>query len=414
MREMIELEEALEIVLNRGPSASFEQVDLLDSLDRVLAEDIYSEMNVPPFDRSPLDGYAVRARDTVGASLTSPIILKILEEVPAGYMATQELGLMTAIKILTGAPIPTGADAVIRFEDTKANGDSVSILTPLKPLDGICKAGEDIKKGELVLSRGKRICPTAIGLLASLGKSRVPVLARPKVAILSTGDELVDVTETLKPGQIRNSNLYMLAAAVKDLGCEPIILGIVRDRLEETKEAINRGLMEADLVISTGGVSLGDYDVVKDAILHCSAQILFWKVAVKPGTPVVVGEREGKLIFGLSGNPAGASIVFEILVKPLLRKLTGKEHFLPSQAVAILGDQFLKKSGMRRFLRGRVDKQGDEFKVTLTGQQTPGVLKSFLECNALIDIPAGSEALTSGNHVKILFVDANKHQHQVN
>lgn len=405
MREMIRLEEALDIVLNSVTSLPFEKVNLLDSLDRVLAEDIYSAINIPPFDRSPLDGYALRAEDTTGASSDSPAILEVLEEVPAGYVASQGLKPMTAIKILTGAPIPKGADAVIRFEDTKENGDTVEIFKPLKPNESICFAGEDIKEGELVLSKNTIINSVAIGLLASLGISEVPVLRKPKVAILSTGDELIDITEPLKPGKIHNSNLYLLAASVKALGCEPILIGNVKDRLEDTTAALNKGLKEADLVISTGGVSVGDYDIVKDAIRHCSAQILFWKVAVKPGTPVVVGEREGKMIFGLSGNPAGATIVFEILVKPVLRKLAGKTQVLPLKAVATFDDQFLKKSGMRRFLRGYIYKQGEEYKVTLTGKQTPGVLRSLLGCNALIDVPAGSGVLTTGNQVEVFIIE---------
>ncbi|MDA8235678.1 MAG: molybdopterin molybdotransferase MoeA [Clostridia bacterium] len=405
MQEMISLEEAQEVVLSKVHQLPAEKADLLDAWQRVLAEDVCSKVNLPPFNRSPLDGYALRAADTQNATQSTPAELIVTEEVPAGYVAMGELISGTAVKIMTGAPIPRGADAVIRFEDTKEEMFKVKIFNPLKSGDNISRAGEDVTKGELILTRGEVLTPAAIGMLAAIGQGQVQVVRRPRVAILSTGDELVDIGEPLPEGKIRNSNLYLIAAAVKAAGGEPVLLGIVPDRLAETSVKFHEALAAADLVISTGGVSVGDYDMVHDALKQVGAKILFWKVAVKPGTPVVAAESKGKLIFGLSGNPAGASIIFEVLVKPVIRKLVGERRVLPGKALAHLDDEFSKRSGMRRLLRGRVYRQGEVLRVTLTGKQNPGVLKSLLNCNALIDVPAGSDALGPGKQVAVLLMD---------
>ncbi|MDA8235317.1 MAG: molybdopterin molybdotransferase MoeA [Clostridia bacterium] len=404
MREMICLEEAQELVLNKVVRLPAEKVNLPDAWQRTLAEDVFSEVDLPPFNRSPLDGYAVRSVDTQNATPSTPAQLVVTEEVPAGCIAMGELMSGTAVKIMTGAPIPRGADAVIRFEDTEEETFSVKIFNPLLAGDNISRAGEDVKKGELILPKGVNLSPAALGLLAAVGQGQVQVVRRPRVAIFSTGDELVDIGEPLPAGKIRNSNLYLLAAAVKAAGGEPVLLGIVPDRLAETGVKFHEALAAADLVISTGGVSVGDYDMVHDALKQIGAKILFWKVAVKPGTPVVAAESKGKLIFGLSGNPAGAGIIFEVLVKPVIRKLVGERQVLPGKALARLDGEFPKKSGMRRLLRGRVYQQGEGLRVSLTGKQNPGVLKSLLNCNALIDVPAGSGALASEKQVDIWLI----------
>lgn len=410
MREMISLEEAQNLTLKLVEPLETAQVSLYTALNRVLAEDIYSEVNVPPFDRSPLDGYAVRAADTSEAKTIAPVFFEVIEEVPAGYVACKQLTNMSAIKIMTGAPIPLGADTVIRFEDITVDGNRVGIHSPLKHRDNISQAGEDIAIGSLLLAKHTTLNATAIGLLASVGKSLIPVVRKPRVAILSTGDELVDVEGPLPPGKIRNSNLYLLTAAIQAAGGEPVVLGIVPDRKEDTIKYLQQSLVAADLVITTGGVSVGDYDVVKEAMVAAGAEVLFWKIALKPGTPVVVSKAEGKLIIGLSGNPAGASIVFDVLVKPIIRKLSGKLHHLPIKTVATLDNHFAKRSGMRRLLRGRVYRQGEELRVALTGKQNPGVLRSLLECNALIDVPAGSEPLVSEKQVDIFFIGDNENR----
>lgn len=403
--QLIPLEQAQEIILGKIKMVPKIEVELLLALNMVLAEDIYAGNNLPPFDRSPLDGYAVRSEDIKGVSEQNPVFLELIEKVPAGYMATKEVVAGTAIAVMTGSPIPEGADVVIMIEETKLEEGQVAIYKGYKANSNISRAGEDVKKGELVLTAGSLINSGAIGMLAALGKKNVNVYRKPRVAILSTGDELIDIDQPLKPGKIRNSNLYALAAAIQEAGGESFLLGSVPDQIQATKEKVTQGLKMADLVLTTGGVSVGDYDVVKDVFLGLGAELLFWRVDIKPGTPAVAALLGDKIIIGLSGNPAAAFITFEHLVRPVLRKLSGHGDLFRRRVKAILDDEFLKSGRQRRFLRSMVNQEEGTYHVTLTGKQNPGIMKSILHCNALVDVPSNGGPLKAGDQVDVILLD---------
>ena len=400
---MIELEEAQEIINEKMPYLGTERVDLLKAHGRVLAEDIYSFINQPPFNRSPLDGYALKAEDSQGAGQNNPISLQVIEEIHAGSCAKKKVETGTAIRIMTGAPIPEGADCIIRQEDTSQTGDTVRIFTELSRWDNYCFVGEDFKKGDLMLKKNSFLKFAEIGVLASLGVNEVSVYQKPRVAILSTGDELLDVKEKLLPGKIYNSNLYTIATRVKEFSGKPVILGIAGDDRESIEKSIAEGFAKSDLLITTGGVSVGKKDIVKEVLEGMGAEILFWKINIKPGTPALCSILNGKLIVSLSGNPAAATITFELLVRPLLAKITNRADLELKKVTAVFEDNFPKKSSRRRFVRGHLSEAREGRIVKLTrGKQTPGVLSSILNSNCLIDLPGGSPPLKAGEPVEVI------------
>ena len=381
-----------------------EPVSLEQAGGRVLAEDIYAEDDLPPFNRSLLDGYAFWAEDARRATGECPRWLRILEEVPAGQWPKYPLLSGTATKILTGAPIPEGANAVVRFEDVLLEGDKVGINEPFLPESNISRAGEEIKKGECGLHKGTVITPGAAGMLASLGCIKPRVFRQPRVSIISTGDELVEIYKPLTPGKIRNSNLYFLMEAVREGGGVPLNLGTAPDEPEMLGEKLELALEQADLVITTGGASDGDYDIVKDTFQKIGAKILFWKIAIRPGTAAVGAVRDKKVLLGLSGNPGAASITFELLARPLIRYLGGWEQLYRPTVEGIIIEPFSKKSPRRRILRAIAFWKDNLWQVKLAGKQNPGILRSLITCNALLDIPAGTGPLERGSRVKIIIL----------
>ncbi|MBC7341725.1 MAG: molybdopterin molybdotransferase MoeA [Clostridia bacterium] len=400
MQQMLALEAAQELVLSRVRLLKSEVVPLTQASGRVLAQDIKAKDPLPPFNRSAVDGYAVVAQATQGASPQAPVTLQVIEEVAAGYVATKKVSWGTAIRILTGAPVPEGADAVVRQEEVERQGELVKLKGPSRHLENIDLAGRDVATGELVLAKGTRIGTGEVGMLAALGHARVEVFQRPRVAIVSTGDEIIDVAEPLAPGKVRNSNLYALAASVEAAGGKPILVGAVPDDAEAIARAIMRVAPEVDLIISSGGVSVGDYDLVHRAWELLGAEVLFWKVAIKPGTPILWGQLGPVPLAGLSGNPAACLIGFEQLVRPVIRRLGGYNKAFWPQVTGILEDAYSKASRQRRFLRARARWQEGEWRIRLTGAQSPGILRSMLGCNALVDVPAGSGPLAAGEKVK--------------
>lgn len=400
MKFNIPLEEAQGIILERCRPVGAELVHLTEALGRVLAKDIKAEENIPPFPRSPYDGYAFRAEDTAGVSESNPVILEVIEEVPAGYAPSKQVVSGKAVKILTGAPIPEGADAVTKYEETKIDGTNVAISTSFKSGENIVPAGEDVREGEMIACKGTMLTPPLIGLMSSLGLSEIEVYKRPRIAIISTGDELLDITEPLSPGKIRNSNAYTLAAYCKELGAEPLIMGTVKDKKDEAAKLITEGLKEADLVITTGGVSVGDYDVVGDAVAETGAETLFWKIEIKPGSPSLAAVKDGKLILALSGSPAAAMVIYQLAGIPLIKKLAGWTEVFHPQIEVILKSGFRKASPRRRFLRGRLIIENGTAYMEITGGQGNGVLRSLIDCDILAEIPAGSGPLKAGERLK--------------
>ncbi|KPU43373.1 molybdopterin molybdenumtransferase [Oxobacter pfennigii] len=404
MKEFVKLEEAYEIIQKQVRVVQSECAELSEALGRVLYEDVKSPMNFPPFDRSPLDGYALRSVDTTGASADAPVKIKVIEEVPAGSQSQSIVGKDQAVKILTGAPIPKGADAVIRFEDVKEGGSFIEIFKPLKSSENICFAGEDIALDETLIEAGVMLEPAAIGALASLGISEAKVYKKPAIGILSTGDELIEITEPLKPAKIYNSNLYNLTSHLKQMGCNVINGGIATDSCDMISRKISDILPQVDILITTGGVSVGDYDAVKDSLIKIGADILFWRVDIRPGTPMVCSIKDNKLILSLSGNPSASIITYLLLAVPAIKKAMGMKSAEHIITPAVLEDNFKKTSPQRRMLRCRSFIEEGILKVTLTGNQSPGIIKSLMGCNTIIDVPAGSGPLKKGDKVKVILL----------
>jgi molybdopterin molybdotransferase len=403
---MITVEEALDKVLSHIQPLGSERVSILEALGRVCAEDILANRDIPSFDNAGMDGYAVRSEDIQNASAEHPVLLEVIEDLPAGFIPRKRVERGNGTRIMTGALIPEGADAVVPVEESKKEGNFVSIFMSSLPGEYIRKAGEDVKKGECIISAGDLINPAEIGMLASLGRSFVAVYQRATVAILCTGEELVDVDGDLDGTKIVSSNSYSLAAQVKDCGAIPIQLGIARDRKEEIEEKLLQGI-RADVLVSSAGVSVGDYDFVKNVLNDIGVEIVFWKVAMKPGMPVVFGTVQGKPVFGLPGNPVSSMVSFEQFVRPSLLKMMGHRPLFRPVIDAILKEDIQKRPGRRHFMRAFVSLEKGQYFVTPTGAQGSGILKSMVKANGLMVIPEDREIVKAGEKVKVQLLDRN-------
>lgn len=403
---MITVEEALDQILSHIQPLGFEKVSLLEALGRVIAEDIYADRDIPPLDNSGMDGYAVRSEDLQNASSDHPVRLEVIEDLPAGFLSKKKVQKGQAIRIMTGAPIPKGADTVVPVEDTEQDDRFVLIHTILPRDENIRKAGEDVKKGERVISKGDLIRPSEVGMLASVRRSFVSVFQRPLVAILCTGEELVDLDGNMDEVKIVSSNSYTLAAQVKDCGAIPIQLGIARDRKQEIEDRLRHGI-RADVLIASAGVSVGDYDFVKDALKDLGMEMIFWKVAMKPGKPLAFGKIEGKPVFGLPGNPVSSMVSFEQFVRPSLLKMMGHRQLFRPVIEAVLKEDIQKKPGRRHFIRASVSFERDHYAVRVTGAQGSGILRSMVKANGFIVIPEDCERVRAGESVKVQLLDRN-------
>jgi len=424
---MISVEEALEKVLSYVEVLEPERKPILDCLGQVLAEDVYSTIDIPPLDNSAMDGYALRARDTRGASESSPRYLVVVGEVAAGSMPAQEIKLGTAIRIMTGAPLPEGADAVVRFEDTdevtrKSSGGDLShigILCQAEKGLNVRGRGEDIARGDLILKKGKVLRPQEIGVLASLGRSTALVICRPIVAILATGDELIGVDQPLAPGKIHDSNNYTIAAEVSRYGGIPKILGIGRDSVQSLTKKIYEGL-DADMLITSGGVSKGDYDIVKNVLAE-HGEVDFWTVCMKPGKPLAFGvirkaeggkEKEVPHL-GLPGNPVSSMVTFEQFARPAILKMMGKKLLTKPVIRAIIEDDVVDTDGRRLFARVSVTRRGGQYYASVTGPQGSGILTSMVKSNGLAVIPEGGKGVKTGDMVEVQMLDWGEEQGEV-
>ncbi|WMJ78269.1 MULTISPECIES: molybdopterin molybdotransferase MoeA [unclassified Sedimentibacter] len=401
MQQNISVEQAKSIILDGREKTDIIEIPILESLGHVLANDVKSHMDMPPFDRSPLDGYALMSEDTKDASIERPVVLDVIDYVPAGYVSSKKVKNGQAIRIMTGAKIPEGADIVIKYEDTEFTKEDVKIFSYTKSGANIVRRGEDIKCGETVLAKGKVIQPADIGILATLGMSKVQVYAKLKIGILATGDELVEVDKKLDEGKIRNSNSYTLAAQIIRSGGDPEILGICKDDIGEISEKLKSALEKYDMIITTGGVSVGDADLVKEAFKKIGAEILFWKVQVKPGSPITVAKYNNKFLFGLSGNPAAASITFEQFVRPAVLSLMGRENVDLIKVKSVLKSNFNKIRNHSRYVRAVTYYKDGGFFTLLPDKHSSGVLSSLSGINSLLLIKAGEGPYKSGDIIEV-------------
>jgi molybdopterin molybdotransferase len=401
---MISVEKALKTILVNFRPLGLEKINILEAQKRVIGEDIFAPHNIPSADNSAMDGYAVRHIDTKGATKDKPLQLKVIEDIPAGKVSLKKIKKGEAARIMTGAVIPEGADSVIRQEDTKKNGKTVIIYTSAKKGQNIRFAGEDVQKGELVINKGSALRPADIGMLAALGKAFISVYQKPRVAIMSTGDELVDIETNPPLGKIINSNSYSLAAQVLECGGIPIMLGISKDKKLDLQEKFKTAL-HADVIISSGGVSVGDFDFVKDVMGEIGNAMHFWQVAMRPGKPLAFGAIENVPLFGLPGNPVSAMVSFEQFVRPSLLKMQGHKKLFRQTAKAVCAQEVQKSAGFKHFIRAIVKKEKDQYIASVTGDQGSGILKSMVMANALIVIGENETRIKKGSQVTIQLLD---------
>jgi len=402
---MTSADQALEIVLANVAALGVERVPILEALSRVLAEEIRSPRDIPGFDNSAMDGYAVRAADVASASESNPVKLRVIETVAAGAMPKLTLEPGQATRTMTGAPIAPGADAIIQVERTLMAEPFVEILASAERGAFVRPHGEDLKRGELVMSAGKLLAPSDLGMLASLNRSMVDVYRRPRVAVVATGDELVDVDQIPTGAQVVNSSAYALAGGIRDAGGEPVILRGARDTPEEVRERLSEALA-FDVVLSTGGVSVGQFDHVKVVLDELGMRQLFHGVAQRPGRPLKFGTIGGRPIFGLPGNPVSTMVCFYLYARPALLKMTGRgDQGLPRVSVRCATD-IRVAANLTEFVRVKLERRDGELWATPTGNQSSGVLSSLSRADALLIGPAKENVLKAGSQATGLLLVA--------
>lgn len=400
--ERISLESAVGLLTEQFQfEVKNERMSLLDALGRVLSEDVNAKHCQPPFDRSPLDGYAVRGEDTLHATEKEPVMLEVVDMVCAGYVSKKILKPGQCIRIMTGGPMPEGSNGVIKQEDTDEGLDTVIIYKGIKPGQNYCYAGEDYKTGDLLLKEGEKLTAYHIGLLASNGITEVAVKSKLKVGLMSTGDELMEPGQLLKPGKIYNSNLYTLIGRLTELGCEPVVMDTIHDDAEKGMELIDKYINKVDMIITTGGVSVGKMDIMHPIFEGLKVKRLFWQLQLKPGTPALAGMHKEKLLLCLSGNPSAAAVTFELLFRPLLSSAMGCDEMALKRITARASEAFLKKSPTRRFIKASIG--AGEVSIE-AGNQSSGTLKSMVGCNCFIDVPAGGDVVKSGDLVQVVLI----------
>ena len=416
---MITVDEALERILSYVDVLEPEEKPLLEALGQVLAEDVTSDFIIPPLDNTAMDGYAVRAEDTAGASQDSPVQLHVTGEVAAGYIFEGEVAAGTAVRIMTGAPVPAGADAIVPFEETdepfgqapeRAHqvDATVQVFKEARPGANIRRAGEDVRKGQLVMEKGRVLRASEIGVLSSLGRASAKVIRRPVVAILSTGDELVEAGQPKPPAKIYDANAYSVGALVRRYGGVPRLLGIARDTVDALTAKIHEGL-DADMLITSAGVSRGDYDMVKE-VLAREGDIDFWTVAMKPGKPLAFGcfRKEGRRVphIGLPGNPVSSMVTFELFGRAALMKMMGKTDWQRPMIKAVAEERIVNRDDPRRlYARCIVTERDGRYYASLTGPQGSGMLTSMVYANALTVIEPEVDEVQPGEEIDVIMLD---------
>ena len=402
-RQHIELEDAVKIIVQHTQAQQeTEQIPLFQCVGRVLAEEITAELDSPPFDRSPLDGYTFDSQAVSGATQTAPAKLKVVDTVYAGQYREEAVESGCAVRIMTGAPIPEGCDCVIRLEDIQLEGDYVLVPKEMKHHENYCFQGEDFKSGTCLLREGTRISAAELGVLASTGRNTAKVYKKCRVALLISGDEVAEPGTPLPKGKIYDSNLYLLYGKLQALGAEVVLAQVAGDDPAEIAAILKKQITEhrADAVITTGGVSVGDKDIFHEVLPLMGAERLFWRVNMKPGTPAMFSVCEDVPVLNLSGNPFAAAATFDLLAVPMLEKISHREGADLQKTQAVLDTEFAKSSKGRRFLRG-VCEHGHVW-IPETEKHASGILSSMVGCNCLIDVPAGTGMLKVGDVVDVV------------
>ncbi len=404
MRTNLSVAEARRLVLEAARPLAAETVAFADALGRVLAEEVVSDRTLPPADCSAMDGYALRAADASAPGAR----LRFVYEVAAGGHAPRPLAAGEAARIFTGAPLPPGADSVVRQEDTRREGERVELTVAVPRGEHVREAGEDVKRGDRVLARGARVGPAEVGMLAALGHTLARVHRRPRVAVLSGGDELVEPHEPVSGGRIVASNSYAIAAQCVEAGALPNNLGIARDTPADLERALRAGLA-ADVLVSTAGVSVGDHDHVRPVLEKLGVSLVFFGVELKPGYPTTFGrfpDGSGPIVFGLPGNPVSALVTFELFVRPLLLALAGRSDLARPTLAVVAGEDFPKSPGRAHYLRVALERRGGELVARATGSQSSGVLRSMTLADGLLVLPAEAGTLRAGQAGSVLLLDA--------
>jgi molybdopterin molybdotransferase len=397
---LLTVAQARDRILSRIAVLDAEDVSLIEARGRVLAEEVRSDRDVPPFTNSAMDGYAVRATDTRSASSQEPVRLAVLGEIRAGAAPPTSVRPSAALRIMTGGAMPEGADAVVRIEDTAERDGQVEVRVAVEPGTSVRRAGSDIRRGDVVAERGRVVTPGVIGVMASAGRTSVRVVRRPRVTVLTTGDELRDAGEALGPGQITNTNRYTLRAALEEAGAEVIDAGVARD---ERHDLINRFQAAAttDLAVTTGGVSMGAYDLVR-LLLEEQEAVDFWQVALRPGKPLVFGAIRGVPLIGLPGNPVSTLVGVELFVRPAILKMQGRTDLERPRLPAVTEGALVNPPHLEQYFRGVARRDGDRVVVRLTGDQGSHVLRSMADANCLVVVPQGTSEVAAGAAVEII------------
>lgn len=399
MKSFISLEEAIEILNDNVETLGIEEVSLVEAIGRRIAEDIYSDMDNPPFNKSAMDGYAIKVENSSGNMEK----LEVIDTVFAGDVSEKSVVSGTAIRIMTGARIPEGANAVVKQEDITSQGKFIILNKVIGENDNVCFRGEDVRAGLLLVNKNKKINYADLGILASCGVSRIKVYKKPKVALITTGDEVVDIDRNLSGGKIYNSNKYTLLGRIAELGFEVNYIEHETDSFEEIGNNIRKASEVADLILTTGGVSVGEKDLLDEAIKYIDGEILFWKILIKPGSAVLCSKVNSKLVVSLSGNPTATLTTFELLGKTSLEKLSGSPRIEINREKAVLTNSFTKPSSQRRYLRGRVSADEEGQKVAITQVKSGnGILSSALNSNCLIEINKGNSGVNKGEVIEII------------
>ncbi|WP_162910012.1 molybdopterin molybdotransferase MoeA [Aggregatilinea lenta] len=413
MPELMSVEEVVQRVLGQIVRLDAENVVAVDALGRVLAEDVVADADIPPFANSSMDGYALRAADTTGASAEHPVRLNVVADIPAGHVSERAIGAGEAARIMTGAPLPPGADAVVQVEltdaewtrdDTADLAGSVGIVSAADAGDNVRDAGEDLRQGQAVLRAGTVLRPQDLGVLVSLGRTQVSVVRQPRVAIIATGDELVEAGEPLGPGQIRNSNSAVIAGLVSQNGGIPIRLPIAKDNLDAVRERFAEALAaQPDLIVSTAGVSVGAHDLVR-AVIEELGELALWRVNLRPGKPLAYGRVGSVPFFGLPGNPVSTMITFDLFVRPAILKQGGRPLAAPVTTAVVTEDMTF--DGRETYMRVTLRQDGDRLVAETTGTQSSGALLSMVLADGLLIVPAGTTHVAAGTELGVRLLRA--------